>query len=75
MHILQRPVNKVDGHVEGLLKKTELGVYLISRMISIEDVNLKISLKEQIHFTSTNQSIKTARIRGAIVVLEKFRQG
>ena len=50
MHIVQRPVNKVDGHVEGLLKKTELGVYLIWRMISIEDVNLKISLKEQMHY-------------------------
>ena len=66
MHILQRPVNKVDGHVEGLLKKTELGVYLIWRMISIEDVNLKISLKEQMHYLNqpVNQNRTHTRCNG-----------
>ena len=66
MHILQRPVNEVDGHVEGLLKKTELGVYLIWRRISIEDVNLKISLKEQMHYLNqpVNQNCAHTRCNG-----------
>lgn len=29
MYFIKRPINEVDGHVEGLLKKPKLSVYLM----------------------------------------------
>ena len=34
-----RPVNKVDGHVEGLLQKAELNVYLLMHVTGNKNLN------------------------------------